>query len=466
MRQTKPTRRIVFALLVMAVLALSAKAGWRAASHGRSDASEEVDLAVNPATSLGTFEGFGGNYGFILGNGAAERTDRALRPPVARLRMHLDDLAPIVSGEAHSQWLRSLLAADRPWTELWENLEMAEDLQRRGARMTISTWRAPDALLDHEPRHDQNRVPRRHYDRFAGMIAAYLDYLRLSRGVEPEAFSFNEPDWGANVLFTPGEYRDALLAVSRALDRHNLSTRLMLGELANVRSGIDYLSAVLDTPELLRKAGGLSVHVWGRAAPEEFAAWRELATRLNLPLIIGEVGVDPNWREAPWRNPGYGLREVALYLEVLKHARPSMMLYWEYGDSYGLLPRDDRGTWRAGDRFAFQKHWTRLTPPGARMVEHSLSTDGLAAVVFASGEGDADWTLHVANPGAARSLRVAGLPPLRAPWRVVTSTASQPWRRRPPPVRGNPRLLLDLPAASLTTLTTLPVPERLLPVAR
>ena len=86
------------------------------------------------------------------------------------------------------------------------------------------------------------------------MVAAYLDYMRLTRGAVPETFSFNEPDWGANVIFTPEEYRDALLAINRALQRHGLETRLMIGDLSNAGSGNDYLAPVLTNETLMARA--------------------------------------------------------------------------------------------------------------------------------------------------------------------------------------------------------------------
>jgi hypothetical protein len=378
---------------------------------------------------------------------------------VARIRMHLDDLQapPPGSTDPHADWLRMLLAADRPWTELWQSLTLADDLHRQRTRLQISTWRVPAWLLDHPIRHDQNVIPRRHYAAFAGMVAAYLDYLRQSRGVIPETFSFNEPDWGANVSFAPDEYRDALLAVNQALSRRGLSTRLMLGELSSAHDGTPYLTPVLTNQTLLSQAAGLSFHAWGGAATADYTAWRQLADTLNLPLFAGEIGADSDWRTVALHGYDYALRELALYHEVLRHARPASVLYWEYGSSYSLLPPRPRGGWTAAsERLSFQRQWVTLTPPGAEYVAVQTTADNLRPVAFTfSQHGRRHVTLHIANLGASTALAIAGLPVSVERLHRWLTARGQFCRREPDLSLSVGAGRLELPAESLTTLTTL-----------
>ena len=415
-------------------------------------------LTVDPTRRLGAFDGFGGNFCFGLDEAVTEQVRRRLRPRVARLRMHLDDLGqpPAGSRDPHADWMRMLAAADRPWSELWQSLGFAETLHRDGTRIQISTWRVPAWILDHPPMHDQNRIAPAHYDDLAGMVAAYLDYLRRSRGVVPETFSFNEPDWGANVIFTPDGYRDALLAVNQALRRCGLETRLMIGDLATARDGNAYLSPVLTNSTLMARAAGLSFHAWSEAAEANYAAWRVLADQMELPLIVGEIGVDHNWREVQLHEYDYALREMAHYLDVLRQARPQQVLYWEYGASYALLPPETRRDRHPeSERLALQQHLVSLTPPGAEaIVCHSpLKTVSAAAFAFPDG-GHEGYTLHVANFGAETSLDIAGLPYRIRRLNVVETSQGVCFRtRRAVPCKAG-FARVTLPALSLTTFTT------------
>ncbi len=95
---------------------------------------------------------------FGLDTGAAEMTRRLLRPPVARVRMHLDALPPPGGPVSHATLMSALVAADRPWNELWQSLAMDAALRKQGASILIGSWRMPAWLLDAPPRHDRNRV--------------------------------------------------------------------------------------------------------------------------------------------------------------------------------------------------------------------------------------------------------------------------------------------------------------------
>lgn len=416
-------------------------------------------LIIDPGKRLGRFEGFGGNFCFGLDNGVAEAVRARLRPPVARIRMHLDDLQPPPPGssDAHADWMRMLLAADRPWTELWQCLMTADALHHGQSRIHISTWRVPAWLLDKPIQHDQNQIPPRRHAAFAGMVAAYLDYLRTSRGIEPETFSINEPDWGANVIFTSEEYRDVLLAVVAALRRHGLRTKLMIGDLSTARDATGYLAPALADDTLMQEAAAISFHAWGGASVTEYAVWRSLADTLHLPLVVGEIGADPNWREVQLHGYDYALRELALYLEVLKLARPQQVLYWEYGSSYALLrAQDDNKRLMATERFALQRHWVQLTPLGAEAIGCSSPSPTILAVAYALPEDSGGGvTLHIGNFGPATTLEIAGLPGTLTKLRAITTRQGACYVRGATVQITSGTGAVALPAESLTTLTTL-----------
>ncbi len=416
-------------------------------------------LTIDPARRMGAFEGFGGNFCFGLDDPVTEQVRRRLRPRVARIRLHLDDLRPPPAGsrDPHADWMRMLSAADRPWSELWQSLGLAATLHRDGTRLQISTWRVPAWILAHSPKHDQNRIAPEHYDDLAGMIAAYLDYLRRSRGVVPETFSFNEPDWGANVIFTPEEHRDALLAVNQALLRRGLETRLMLGDISTAaRASTEYLAPVLTNSVLMARAAGISFHAWDAAEEADYAAWRALAEQTGLPLIVGEIGADPHWREVQLHGYNYALREMALYLDVLRQARPRQVLYWEYGSSYALLPPETlRERHPESERLALQQHLSAFTPPGSEAIACQSPIKAVAAAAFAFPRDDHEgYTLHVANFGAQTTLAIAGFPSSIRRLNVIETSQGVFFRARRAVPLASGAARVTLPALSLTTFTT------------
>lgn len=422
-------------------------------------ATLQARLVVYPEVRLGAFNGFGGNFCFDLDDGVAQVVRERLDPPVARVRMHLDDLreSSPVSSDRHADWMRTLREADLPRSELWQCLEVAAALHQRRTCIHISTWRVPAWLLDKPIQHDQNVIPPDHIKEFAGMIAAYLDYLRQSRGVEPATFSFNEPDWGANVIFTPEGHRDALLEVAAEMRQRGLRTRLMLGDLSNARDGTDFLTPVLDTPELMELAAGISFHAWGEASHREYAVWRRLADRLGLPLVIGEIGVDYDWRNVQLHGYSYAIEELKHYFNVLKAARPQSILYWEYGASYALLPPYVSPTRLANsERLSFQQHWVWLTPPESEAIACYSSRSEIMAAVFAipreRGEG---LTLHIGNFGDNTSLEIYGLPHGLRILHVYTTSQGSYCRRSQPLMLKSGRGRITLPARSLATLTSI-----------
>ncbi len=61
--------------------------------------------------------------------------------------------------------------------------------------------------------------------------------------------------------------------------------------------------------------------------------------RLNIPLLIGELGVDA----AAYHTPDYiqsfyyALQELKMYQEILLYARPRGTMQWEFTSDYPLV---------------------------------------------------------------------------------------------------------------------------------
>lgn len=194
-----------------------------------------------------------------------------LRPAWARVEMNSrqwepenDDPSP-----AATNWA-ALRARDVEGSKLHRDFLLARRIQDKGIPYVISVWRLPE-LLEH--------------------IGSYLLHARQQYGVEPDPFSFNEANIGANVLLSPEEHREAIKSIGAHLRKLGLKTRRLLGDATGPRdTHLRALPAAGD-PEALESAGAVAFHSWGGATPAEYAAWGDLAEWLQLPLLVAEVGV-------------------------------------------------------------------------------------------------------------------------------------------------------------------------------
>ncbi len=102
-------------------------------------------------------------------------------------------------------------------------------------------------------------------------------------------------------------------------------------------------------------------------------------------------------------------------------------------------------------RFWFVKHFTNLTPPDADALGTSSDQAGVLFTAFAGG---GDYTLHVANLGAAREIAIEGVPGEVKSLRAVVTSVEDSFREMGPVAVEGGAARLKVPARSLVTLTT------------
>jgi hypothetical protein len=150
--------------------------------------------------------------------------------------------------------------------------------------------------------------------------------------------------------------------------------------------------------------------------------------------------------------------EMARYFNLLRFARPQVMLLWEHSNDYPVLVRDAAGRWITTARWGIQKQWCRYTPRGSLAVScQAQAGDRVDACAFVHGAGGAGFTLHLGNRADTRPCRLQGLPRVSEPWTLIRTTRdahAQAVRVAQP---DGEDWVIDLPAESLTTLTTLPI---------
>lgn len=392
-------------------------------------------ISVDPAVRRYAFDGFGGNYCFNTLTPAVDYTLDNLRQ--AWVRFELKGIA----------WDRQRSA---PGPELVRDFELMQRVQRQGLPWIISLWRLPEhyyADANQKPPGTFNRqIASERWPEFLELIGSYLVYLKKNYGAEPDFYSFNEPDLGVDIGFTPEGHRDMVKRIGAHLASLGLKTKLLLGDAANPRDSHKYVLATAADPEAMSYVGALSFHSWGNGSPQQYRAWAEVAEWTGLPLIVGEAGTDPgSWRNKTFDSFAYGLGEMRQFQELLRDAAPAALIYWQFTEDYGLVRvRPDQSIEPTG-RFWMMKHFTDLTPQKSEAVASTSDQPEVLVSAFVRGN---EFSMHILNTGPRRETTITGLP--AGPWQTVTTTETEGFRSAASGPDAAGRILL--PARSFTTL--------------
>lgn len=392
-------------------------------------------LTVDPADLRHGFDGFGGNYCF-----------NTLTPAVDYTMAHL-----------RQAWVRFELKGmfwdyqrSAPGPELVRDFELMQRVQQQGLPWIISLWRLPERYYtdpNQKPPGTFNRqiAPER-WPEFLDLIGSYLLHLKKHYGAEPDLYSFNEPDLGVDIGFTPETHRAMVKRIGAHLASLGLKTKLLLGDAANPRDSHKYVLATAADPEAMKYVGAVSFHSWGSGSPQQYRAWGEVARWIGLPLIVAEAGTDPgSWRNKTFDSFAYGLGEMRQFQELLRDARPTALIYWQFTEDYGLVHVGADKAVEPTGRFWMMKHFTDLTPQKSSIV---ASTSDQPEVLVSAFAREAAFTVHVLNSGPDRDATITGLP--TGSWRTVVTTETEGFKAQASGPDANGRI--HLAARSFTTL--------------
>jgi O-glycosyl hydrolase len=417
-----------------------------------------AQLTLNAEEPLYRFDGFGGNYCFQIESPVTAYTLENLNSRWARTEMSMVEWEPQNDNASpfDTDW-GALAARDKPNTRLRREFELMRTLQNRGIPFVASIWRLPEWLLgdrDTKKPEDQKRVvDPALWDELLESIGSYLLYARHQYGVEPDLFSFNEPEIGVRILFSAEEHREAIKRIGAHLAGLGLKTRMLLGDVSNPRTTHAYVQPAAADAEAMQYVGALSFHSWGGATPAQYGAWASLAEKIQRPLLVAELGADPSaWQGRSYDSYWYGIEELRMYQELILHARPQGTMYWEFTADYSLVRQAGSNLSPTG-RFWLTKHFTDLTPPGAAVL--ASASDHPKALMTAF-ERDGAFTVHIANLAAARDATLTGLPRHVASWRAVLTSETESYRELDPIAAEDGGVHLALPARSLLTLVYRP----------
>ena len=418
---------------------------WRADEELSLQAT--LNLEANPPVRTGVveinahepshrFEGFGANYCWVNTSPVVDYTLEHLRSTWHRYELKF---APWIAER------------DQPGPVLRRDFELMRRTQQAGIPWIISVWRLPeDYYVPREgggsPLGHGRRIATARWADFLDGIGSFLLHVKQEYGAEPDLFSFNEPDLGVDIVFSGDEHRDAIRLIGEHFAKLGLKTKLLLGDTANPRERHLYVLPTAADPAALRYVGGLSFHSWMGATPEQYDAWGDVAEWLQLPLFVGEAGMDPGaYRNRTYDSFSYGLREMKDHFDFVRYARPQVSLYWQFTNDYGLVRTRADGSLEPTGRFHLMRHLNNLTPPVSQAYSTRSELPGVHALAFAA---DDKWVVHLLNTGSAAQVRLNGLP--AGPWQVTTTTESTPFAEH---AWDGTNGTLDLPARSMVTLS-------------
>jgi O-glycosyl hydrolase len=420
-----------------------------------------ASLSIEPESSRYLFHGFGGNYAFQIESPVTAYTLEHIHSRWARTEITLVDWEPENenSSTADTDYGR-FIANDKPGSRLRHEFELMRTLKQKGIPFVASVWRLPEWMLadraTKRPEDRQRVIDPAMFDELIESLTAYVLYARDFYGVEADLFSFNEPDLGIRILLTPEEHRQAVRRIGSHFASMGISTKMLLGDTSHARGTHTYVLPAAEDPEALQYAGAIAFHSWNGASPEQYQAWAELAERLQLPLLVAELGTDPSgWQGRAYDSYWYGINELQLYQDILTHARPQGTMYWEFTADYSLVRLEGDQIIPTG-RFWLTKQLANLTPPMSTALAAASSHGKVSITAFRAGDV---YTVHIANISAARDAVLTGLPAEVASWRAVLTTEDSGFQELDPHSPSDGSLSLQLPARSLLTLTNLPAPE-------
>lgn len=406
----------------------------------RPSANIQMGLPVEGAS----FDGFGGNFCF----GSTH--------PIADF---IRDTVPLAWSRHELKMLLWDQNRSEPVDELKEDFKRIEQIEQREIPWILSCWKLPERFYTdpfaQSPKANRRKIDPTTWDELLPLIGEYLGYLKKNHDAEPEMLSFNEPNIGIGILFTPEEHRDAIIRIGRFLKTSGFKTKMLLGDVTGPEGTYSYLLPTINDPEAMQYVAAIAFHSWGGTTPQEYRKWRDMSHWLDLPLLVTEAGTDPfAWRGRIYDSHLYGIGEIQQMQEMIRYTQPTSILYWEYTGDYRLVRQTEHGI-EATSRYEMIRQLSENTPPGSQFLE--IHSDQAEVTATAFGKED-QITVHLLNSGPARAADLTDFAPGRWHRFTVTDGAEKDTELPTLTIPPSGKTEIELPALSLTSLKRIPAP--------
>jgi hypothetical protein len=381
-----------------------------------------VNVAVDPSNLGSKFYGIGGNYRIQGGQDQAhiQYILDHMRVAWGRVAMpwgqwqpdeNSDPIPPAQGGQpAAAPGGGRGRGGGGGFGGVAQSMEMARTLAQKNIPMIISVWAPPQwALQDVPPnRYGGTPLDPTKYDQICKSIGSYLLYLRDHYGAEPKLFSFNESDFGINVLQTPQDHDEAIKRLGAYFQSIGLKTKMLLGDTADP-TGNHFIDVAMNDPEAVKYIGAVSFHSWRGGTDEQYAYWGAAAKKLGVPMICAEGGTDSSSSSYPaiFLEQWYALDELSEYVRLLRITQAASILEWQLTQNYSVLTTDQNGDLIPAQRFYDLKQLD-LAPAGSSKMPVRSDKSNLLACAFANPDSG-NYIVNLVNNGPTRSVIVTGL---------------------------------------------------------
>jgi len=286
-------------------------------------------------------------------------------------------------------------------------------------------------------------------------IADYILYLKTKYGTEIKYFSFNESDLGINIRLTAQDHDDFIKGCGAYFAAHGLKTKMLLGDNSDATTYKFIYPALID-PEAWHYIGAISFHSWRGWDADILQRWADAATKLHVPLIVGEGSIDAAAWNYPdiFREPTYALKEINLYTRLLAICQPQSILQWQLTSDYspliggGIFGNNE--PLHPGQRFWNLKQLS-ITPKRLYAMPISCDQPGISCAAMGDNHKSI-YVIHLVNNGAERKINLAGLPARVRQLKIYTTSKELNMKAGEPVIVVNGNANFKIPATSYVTL--------------
>jgi hypothetical protein len=421
-----------------------------------------VQLTLNTKITGRPFEGLGGN--FRLQNPAVDPQviDYCLK------NLH------VVWGRVEMPWRFwqpsidtsgiDAAKAGRLNPRIQKSMEMAQRLYKMRMPVILTAWAPPAWAIIGTPKFRPgpdgvwgNPLDNSKTNDIYKSIADYIIYLKDQYGVEIADFSFNESDLGINIRQTGEEHAALIKGLGAYFVSRGLKTKLLLGDNSDANT-YTFIDPAINDPATHQYIGAVSFHSWRGWDSTTLQKWADAATKLHLPLIVGEGSIDA----AAWAYPAifeeqtYAIKEINLYTRLLAICQPAAILQWQLTSDYSPVAGGgvygDNSPMRPTQRFWNLKQLASVPKNLKAMPIRSSAADVSCAALGDNATGV--YSIQLVNNAAARQVSLTGLPAKLKTLRVFVTDKKRGMQEGVPikVVNGKANFLLE--ATSYTTLQT------------
>jgi hypothetical protein len=428
-------------------------------ASGKID-KKPVSLILDTANAGRAFAGLGGN--FRLQN---EKTDpqvidyclQHLRVAWSRVEMPWRFWQPDLSKDPIEE-----AKAGRLNPRVKAAMEMAQRLNKMGIPVILTAWSSPAWAVVGKPKFRPgpdgiwgNPLDHTKDTEIYKSIADYIEYLKDQYGVIISDFSFNESDLGINIRQTGEEHAALIKGLGAYFVSRGLKTKLLLGDNSDATT-YEFIYPAMNDPETYPYIGAVSFHSWRGWETETLQKWADAATKLKLPLLVGEGSIDAAaWNyPAIFEEPVYAMEEINLYIRLLAICQPESILQWQLTADYS--PLAGGGIFGNNEPLhPTQRFWNlkqlASTPAGLKAMTLQGDHDFISCAALGDNRKGI-YALHLVNNGTTRKVALSGIPSGVKSFRIYITGTSQAMKEGKRIQVKNGRASFTLDSYAYTTL--------------